>query len=169
MVTRRQAHYGFVNSSLGECDNCRSQAELTVEGFVHVSSVVIPKHGSDLKPEVIKPYLKENLSGAYRRYVVVLYFGCAENLMSFCGTGQRACRESHLSRCRRVRDAYQLPPGATLPVYGDRTRHTYSWPTGWSSLKPVRRTMRLKSLCTCVMYTIVKCECEFPSIMFHSV
>ena len=55
------AHYGFVNSSPGECDNCRSQADLLVEGFVHLNSALIPKYGSNLSPEVIKPYLKENL------------------------------------------------------------------------------------------------------------
>jgi hypothetical protein len=76
------AHYGFVNSSPGECDNCRSQAELTVEGFVHLSSAVIPKYGPVLKLEVIKPYLKENLKWRVQKV-------CCRSIF-------RMCRESHV-------------------------------------------------------------------------
>jgi tyrosinase len=57
------AHYAFVNSAAGQCDNCRSQADLVVEGFVHLT-LAIEEH-SDLtsyEPSVVRPYLKDNLS-----------------------------------------------------------------------------------------------------------
>jgi tyrosinase len=99
------AHYGFVNSKAEKCDNCRSQADLVVEGFVHLDSAIISKHGPDLSPEHVKPYLKHHL-----KWRVQKANGEAANLSSL----EVSVYETPIS----------YPPGATLPVYGKRTHHT---------------------------------------------
>jgi len=56
------AHYAFVNGAASQCDNCRKQADLVVEGFVHLSSTIAERSGlSSFDPTVVVPYLKENL------------------------------------------------------------------------------------------------------------
>ena len=57
------AHYAFVNSVAGQCDNCRSQADLVVEGFVHLTVALAELSGlPSYEPSVVRPYLKDNLS-----------------------------------------------------------------------------------------------------------
>ncbi|KAF8061616.1 tyrosinase [Lyophyllum atratum] len=57
------AHHAFVNSASGECDNCRNQANIVVEGFVHLNSAIAEHSGlSSFDPAVIVPYLTQNLS-----------------------------------------------------------------------------------------------------------
>lgn len=57
------AHYAFVNSAVGQCDNCRNQADLVVEGFVHLT-LAIEEHSGlpSYEASVVRPYLKDNLS-----------------------------------------------------------------------------------------------------------
>jgi tyrosinase len=55
-------HYVFVNSSADQCANCRGQADVVSEGFVHLNKPIASR--SDLpsfEPSVVSPYLKENL------------------------------------------------------------------------------------------------------------
>ena len=57
------AHYAFVNSAAGQCDNCRSQADLVVEGFVHLTLAIEKYSGlPSYEPSVVRSYLKDNLS-----------------------------------------------------------------------------------------------------------
>ena len=55
-------HYAFVNSAANQCGNCRNQADVYSEGFVHLSSTIAKRSGlSSYEPEEVLPYLKENL------------------------------------------------------------------------------------------------------------
>ena len=57
------AHYAFVNGAADQCDNCRSQADLVVEGFVHLNVAIADLSGlPSYEPSVVRPYLKDNLS-----------------------------------------------------------------------------------------------------------
>jgi tyrosinase len=56
------AHVSFANASADQCGNCREQAELVIEGFVHLNQAIAKCSGlSSYEPEVVAPYLKENL------------------------------------------------------------------------------------------------------------
>jgi tyrosinase len=56
------SHHAFVNSAASQCDNCRDQADLVIEGFVHLNSAIAERSGlSSFDPSVVTPYLKENL------------------------------------------------------------------------------------------------------------
>ncbi|KAI0288602.1 tyrosinase [Russula brevipes] len=56
------AHVSFANAEADQCGNCREQAELVVEGFVHLNHAIAKCSGlSSYEPEVVAPYLKENL------------------------------------------------------------------------------------------------------------
>ena len=56
------AHVAFVNTKAEQCDNCRDQAELVVEGFVHLNAAIAKLSGlSSFDPSVITPYLRDNL------------------------------------------------------------------------------------------------------------
>jgi len=55
-------HYSFVNSAAGQCTNCRDQADLVIEGFVHLNKAIASRSGlSSYDPSVVTPYLKDNL------------------------------------------------------------------------------------------------------------
>jgi tyrosinase len=55
-------HYAFVNSSVEQCANCREQADVVIEGFVHLNKAIASRSGlSSFEPSVVSPYLKENL------------------------------------------------------------------------------------------------------------
>lgn len=54
----------FANSASGSCQNCRQQNDIIHEGFVHLNrglARLAPQIASPYKPEVVIPYLKENL------------------------------------------------------------------------------------------------------------
>ncbi|KAN0140456.1 Common central domain of tyrosinase domain containing protein [Lactarius tabidus] len=56
------AHVAFVNSSADQCANCREQADLVAEGFVHLNNAIAKVSGlPSFEPDVVTPYLKENL------------------------------------------------------------------------------------------------------------
>jgi len=56
------SHHAFVNSAASQCDNCRGQADVVAEGFVHLTSAIAERSGlSSYEPGVVAPYLKENL------------------------------------------------------------------------------------------------------------
>jgi tyrosinase len=55
-------HYVFVNSSADQCANCRGQADVVSEGFVHLNKAIASRSGlPSFEPSVVSPYLKENL------------------------------------------------------------------------------------------------------------
>ncbi|KAI0297678.1 photo-regulated tyrosinase [Russula brevipes] len=55
-------HAAFVNSAASQCSNCRSQADIVIEGFVHLNSTLVGRSGlPSLEPNVVTPYLKNNL------------------------------------------------------------------------------------------------------------
>jgi len=56
------AHHAFVNSAASQCGNCRNQADVYSEGFVHLNSSIAKRSGlSSYEPEKVVPYLKEKL------------------------------------------------------------------------------------------------------------
>jgi tyrosinase len=56
------AHCAFVNTDAEQCANCREQAELVVEGFVHLNGAITKRSGlSSYEPSVVVPYLRDNL------------------------------------------------------------------------------------------------------------
>jgi hypothetical protein len=56
------AHVSFVNTDAEQCGNCREQAELEVEGFVHLNGPIAKRSGlSSYEPSAVAPYLKDNL------------------------------------------------------------------------------------------------------------
>ena len=56
------AHAAFVNSAADQCANCREQADLVAEGFVHLNKAIAKLSGlSSFEPDIISPYLRDNL------------------------------------------------------------------------------------------------------------
>ena len=56
------SHTAFVNNAPEQCANCRSHLDAVSEGFVHLNSVIASRSGlSSYDPQVISPYVKENL------------------------------------------------------------------------------------------------------------
>ena len=56
------AHVAFVNSAADQCGNCREQADLVAEGFVHLNKAIAKSSGlSSFEPAVVTPYLRDNL------------------------------------------------------------------------------------------------------------
>ncbi|PBL03308.1 tyrosinase [Armillaria gallica] len=57
------AHHAFVNSAADQCENCRNQADLVIEGFVHLNTAIAKRSGlGSFEPAVVEPYLKRELS-----------------------------------------------------------------------------------------------------------
>jgi tyrosinase len=55
-------HYVFVNSSAEQCANCREQADVVTEGFVHLNKAIASRSKlPSFEPSVVSPYLKEKL------------------------------------------------------------------------------------------------------------
>ncbi|KAH9980146.1 photo-regulated tyrosinase [Lactifluus volemus] len=56
------SHSTFVNGSADQCANCRAQADVVTEGFVHLNRALGRHSGlSSYEPQVVSPYLRENL------------------------------------------------------------------------------------------------------------
>jgi Tyosinase C-terminal domain len=53
------SHSTFVNGSAVQCANCRAQADVVTEGFVHLNRALGGL--SSYEPQVVSPYLRENL------------------------------------------------------------------------------------------------------------
>ena len=54
--------HAFVNSAAGHCANCRNQADLVQEGFVHLNNAIAQHSGlGSLEPDVVEPYLMDAL------------------------------------------------------------------------------------------------------------
>jgi len=56
------SHVAFVNSAADQCANCRDQADVVSEGFVHLNSTIANRSGlSSYEPNVVIPYLRDGL------------------------------------------------------------------------------------------------------------
>ena len=56
------SYFAFVNGVAAQCDNCLSQADLVVEGYVHLTSTLAGQSGlNSFEPGAVVPYLKDNL------------------------------------------------------------------------------------------------------------
>jgi tyrosinase len=56
------AHVTFVNTEAERCANCREQAELVAEGFVHLNGAIAKRSSlPSFEPSVVGPYLRDNL------------------------------------------------------------------------------------------------------------
>jgi len=51
----------FANSAAGACENCRNHPDLTYEGVVYLNHVLARSSLQSFEPQVISPYLKDNL------------------------------------------------------------------------------------------------------------
>jgi tyrosinase len=55
-------HVTFVNTEAEQCANCREQAEVVAEGFVHLNGAIAKRSNlSSFEPSVVAPYLRDNL------------------------------------------------------------------------------------------------------------
>ncbi|KAI0712434.1 photo-regulated tyrosinase [Earliella scabrosa] len=95
------AHHAFVNSAPQRCANCRRQAELVIEGFVHLNEAIASHSGlGTFDPDAVKPYLQENLHWRVQKVDgTVVDLDDIQSLEVFVVA-------THVS----------LPPGATFPV-----------------------------------------------------
>ncbi|KAF8990391.1 tyrosinase [Cyathus striatus] len=99
------AHHAFVNSAAGRCANCRTQADLVIEGFVHLNNGIAQHSGlGSLEPDVIHPYLKKEL-----HWRVQKVDGTPVELTSLEVTV--------------ISTPLTLPPGSAFPVPGDAQHH----------------------------------------------
>lgn len=74
------AHVAFVNGSADQCANCREQADLVTEGFVHLNNAIAKLSGlPSFEPDVVPPYLRENLHWRVQavRSFCIRSFSCA--------------------------------------------------------------------------------------------
>lgn len=56
------AHKAFVNSVAERCENCKNQADVYTEGFVHLDSALVRQSAvKSLDVATVEPYLKQNL------------------------------------------------------------------------------------------------------------
>ncbi|KAH9986652.1 tyrosinase [Russula vinacea] len=61
-VPEDPAQWRTCRSAASQCDNCRNQADVVAEGFVHLNSAIAARSGlSSYEPHVVTPYLKDNL------------------------------------------------------------------------------------------------------------
>jgi len=57
------AHHAFVNDNPEECENCRNQADIVEEGFVHLDAAILKHSGlKSLENDVVAPYLTKELN-----------------------------------------------------------------------------------------------------------
>jgi tyrosinase len=75
------SHHAFVNSAASQCDNCRDQADIVVEGFVHLNSCIAERSGlSSYDPDVVSPYLKDKLHWRIQAVRVFPFVSCRQYL-----------------------------------------------------------------------------------------
>jgi len=67
------SRHALVNSSASQCNNCRGQADVGVEGFIHLDPAIARLSNlSSFDPSVVTPYLKENLHWRVQLVRIVL-------------------------------------------------------------------------------------------------
>lgn len=56
------SHFAFANSVPGQCSNCSEQAEIVIEGFVHLNRAIAKLSDiSSYDPSEVVPYLQDKL------------------------------------------------------------------------------------------------------------
>ncbi|KAI0754754.1 photo-regulated tyrosinase [Daedaleopsis nitida] len=102
------AHQAFVNSTPQRCANCRRQADLVIEGFVHLNEAIATHSGlNTFDPDAVKPYLQGNLHWRVQKV-----------------NGSEVPLEDVPSlEVTIIATKLTLPPGSTFPVPGDRVFH----------------------------------------------
>ena len=69
------AVHAFVNSAPGRCANCTNQANIVVEGFVHLNHAIVRLSGlTSLEPNVIEPYLTDALQWRVQKVLVYFFY-----------------------------------------------------------------------------------------------
>ena len=115
------AHHAFVNSAPQRCANCRRQAELVIEGFVHLNEAIASHSGlGTFDPDAVKPYLQENLHWRVQKVSddddnVCCMPGSHHDVMQVDGTVVDLDDIQSLE-VFVVATHVSLPPGATFPV-----------------------------------------------------
>ncbi|KAH9889909.1 tyrosinase [Cubamyces lactineus] len=101
-------HHAFVNSVPQRCANCRGQADLVIEGFVHLNEA-IATHSNlhSFEPEVVRPYLTRELHWRVQKVNGVVVE--LENVPSL----EVVVLATHLS----------LSPGEPFPIPGETVHH----------------------------------------------
>lgn len=121
------AHHAFVNSSPQRCANCRRQADLVIEGFVHLNEGIARLSGLPrLTPDVVKPYLQENLHWRVRKVSIAVSYGILRCQVLTIGQvdGTAVPLEDVPSlEVTVVATRLNMPPGAPFPVPGHRVFH----------------------------------------------
>jgi tyrosinase len=98
-------HHAFVNSAASSCANCSNQQDLVIEGFVHLNHAIVQHSGlGSLEPNVIKPYLTQNLHWKVQK-----------------SNGEEA--ELQSLEVAVIATPLSYPPGAIFPVPGQAHRH----------------------------------------------
>ncbi|TFK38852.1 tyrosinase [Crucibulum laeve] len=109
------SRHAFVNSAAGHCENCRNQADIIVEGFVHLNNGIAKHSGlGTFDPAAVEPYLTREL-----HWRVQKVDGTVANLESL--------------EVSIIATPLSLPPGAMFPVPGEPRHHngiTYGKPGG---------------------------------------
>lgn len=99
------AHHAFVNKAAEHCANCRNQAEVINEGFVHLNGAIAQHSGlNSFNPNVVKPYLTRELHWRVQK-----------------SDGTPAELES--LEVTVVATPLSLPAGSDFPVPGETTHH----------------------------------------------
>ncbi|KAJ8091668.1 hypothetical protein AAF712_005919 [Marasmius tenuissimus] len=103
------AHHAFVNSSPDRCGNCRTQQNITLEGFVHLNDAIVSMSGlNSLEPSVVEPYLTREL-----------HWRAIKNSGEVIELSQLPSLEVTVIVTR-----LGLPPGSMFPV-PEETRHCH--------------------------------------------
>ena len=117
------AHVSFVNPDAEQCDNCREQAELEIEGFVHLNAAIAKRSGlSSYEPSAVAPYLKDNLHWRVQAVCPFKYLGSLilKNVDTSSPTfiGRSKCgraRQTHISGGRRRVEHFDARARRCLP------------------------------------------------------
>lgn len=134
------AHCAFVNTDAEQCANCREQAELVAEGFVHLNTIIAKRSGlSSYEPSVVAPYLRDNLHWrvqAVRSFLPSFLTLKAPDTFTFSGRSNRGrYRETRISGGHHSVEHLDSGTWRSLPDCGrpGLSPRYHSWPPGRSS------------------------------------
>lgn len=101
------SHSAFVNSAAGHCANCRNNAGIVEEGFIHLDEGIIRvAQINNLDPHTVVPYLKDNMHWRVQK---------ADGSVAELSTLEVKVFAIELS----------YPPGADFPVPGETHHHNH--------------------------------------------
>jgi len=123
------AHVAFVNTEAEQCDNCRDQAELVVEGFVHLNAAIARLSGlSSFDPSVVTPYLRDNLHWRVQGVSSLqssLGVSKSSDIFHFDQVDRRPVQLERLTSLEvtAVSNTLTHEPGALFPIAGPALHH----------------------------------------------